>query len=147
MSFQGGGGYPPSRLNSPVMDDTTPHSHTGDTNEATIRTITVGGGFSGKRIVFLMINHQAGAAEGYIYLGLNDDVNRYLPYLVNSGSGASNVDVLYSSTTGRYYSTFLVVSNGDTIRIRGKTRDAGQSISVNEIVIFCEDVGVTFTGS
>ena len=126
-------------------EEAGPYTHTGNGNLTTVRTYTVGG-IVGKgykvALLTLEFSGDTGATDYTITIKRNGHAINGIQGLTGPALAGIN-----GTDTG-IASAIIPVDNGDKIDIQVQiTNYAAQTISVDNIKIWCQDGRATFTGS
>ncbi len=143
---------------SAQYEDLAEVSYTGGSAKTlqTLQTVTIGGGFSGVRLVFLTFDYREQNGVGPVNIYGMVDINASLNAInsvstsgiggdITNGSASfiahAGNDGMFSSS----YSVPLIISNGDVIRIKMLSNQDYVNLYVSNLRIWSTSPDTTFT--
>ena len=121
------------KLDTPIFSDTTDRTNAG-TSLATVRTLTIGGSFSGAKVIFLCVKGKVvtGGATATFYVASDE-------------SGALHNNSFPWAPGTNYVSIPILVVDGQAIYLR--TAGSVVGTGTDEIYVYTSNQSVTVTGS
>ena len=146
MGLSGGGGFPTNRVYAPRISETATYTHSLNDSYTLYRTLTIGGTFTGKRIISIyweqtdadssggFVQIKNGSVECNLYKKVGTNAAFCYPYAEINRNSMNIIDVS--------------VESGNILTILGRASDGGTtSLSISKINVFCQDDNVSIVAS